>query len=113
MYMNESNQSIVTTLHQADRDAQISESGLYIKDRSNTLIQMNIPEDMLAFQIGEAAQIASRGLLVATPHLVKALALPFISRNTFAVFLQPNVDYPLTLELTFDEFTKQVMKRHY
>lgn len=90
-----------------------SESGLYIKDRDASLVKVNIPKDCLAFQIGEAAQVISKGLLEATPHLVKGVSVDGISRNTFAVFLQPNVDFKLNNESSFDDFTKQVMKRHY
>ena len=66
----------------------------------------------MAFQIGEAAQIASHNIFRATPHFVRGAAHPNLVRNTFAVFMQPNVDYHLTPGLTFDEFTKQVVKRH-
>jgi isopenicillin N synthase-like dioxygenase len=86
---------------------------LYIKSRNDTLIKVNIPQDCLAFQIGEAAQVASRSLLIATPHLVRGAHVENVSRNTFAVFLQPNVDHYLTADTTFDDFTKEVMKRHY
>lgn len=44
---------------------------------------------------------------------MKSANLPNISRNTFAVFLQPNVDHHLTNDMTFDDFTKEVMERHY
>jgi isopenicillin N synthase-like dioxygenase len=74
---------------------------------------VHIPPDHLAFQIGEAAQVASKGALVATPHLVKGASLPNIARNTFAVFLQPNMDQKLLPDLTFDEFSTEVFKRHY
>jgi isopenicillin N synthase-like dioxygenase len=67
-------------------------SGLFIKDRHDKFTQVQIPSDCLAFQIGEAAQIASRGLLVATPHLVRGVSYDGMARNTFAVFMQPNVD---------------------
>lgn len=93
----------------------IADGGLYIKSRHGELFKVEIPPNCLAFQIGEASQLASRGLLVATPHLVKSSPSPNVSRNTFAVFLQPNVDHVLVPEsgLTFDAFTKEVMKRHY
>eukprot|EP00842_Homolaphlyctis_polyrhiza_P002425 jgi/Hompol1/3183/HPOL_006392-RA len=93
--------------------ASIAKSGLYIKGRDGDFVQVKIPQDCLAFQIGEAAQAASRGLLVATPHLVRAADLPNVSRNTFAVFMQPNEQYRLTETMTFDEFSSDVMKRHY
>ncbi|KAI8921902.1 hypothetical protein DFJ77DRAFT_425471 [Powellomyces hirtus] len=96
----------------------LAQSGLYIKTRAGNFVKVNIPKDCLAFQIGEAAQVASRGLLVATPHLVKGAGIPagsglVIARNTFAVFMQPNVHHKLTPDQTFHQFTEEVMKRHY
>ncbi|KAJ3006430.1 hypothetical protein HKX48_000122 [Thoreauomyces humboldtii] len=102
-----------------ERMAQnLAQSGLYIKTRAGEFVKVNIPKDCLAFQIGEAAQVASRGLLVATPHLVKGAGIPagsglVVARNTFAVFMQPNVDHKLTADQTFHQFTQEVMKRHY
>ncbi|KAI8999268.1 hypothetical protein BC832DRAFT_564677 [Gaertneriomyces semiglobifer] len=95
----------------------ISQSGLYVKTRSGNMVKVNIPKDCALFQIGEAAQVASRGLLVATPHLVKGAEIGKdegrVARNTFAVFMQPNVDAKLTPTQTFHDFTQEVMKRHY
>ncbi|KAJ3190572.1 hypothetical protein HK101_008594 [Irineochytrium annulatum] len=88
-------------------------SGLYIKTRGDVYQKISVPRDALAFQIGEASQVASGGLLVATPHLVKGGASKHVARNTFAVFLQPDVDHKLREGMTFDELTKEVMKRHY
>lgn len=67
-------------------------SGLYIKTRTGGVIQASYPADHLAFQIGEAAQIHSGGLLQATPHSVVGAVGPKavgVSRNTLAVFMQP------------------------
>ncbi|KAJ3213851.1 hypothetical protein HK099_007166 [Clydaea vesicula] len=88
-------------------------AGLYIKDRDDHYIKVNIPADCLAFQIGEAAQVASNGLFISTPHLVKGASAPFLARNTFAVFMQPNIDYKLNDTTTFLDFTEEVFKRHY
>ncbi|KAJ1334376.1 hypothetical protein BSLG_007531 [Batrachochytrium salamandrivorans] len=114
MYFDESNGEI----KEADTtNPKISEAlataGLYIQSRGGEFVQVKIPFDCLAFQIGEAAQIGSHGLLRATPHLVRGAAYPHLARNTFAVFMQPNVDYQLTPEKTFDDYTKEVMLRHY
>lgn len=49
-------------------------------------------------QVGEALQVHSGGLLRATPHYVRAAQGPAaagISRNTFAVFMQPDVEEPM------------------
>lgn len=68
-------------------------AGLYIKTRTGGIVQVKFPGDQLAFQIGEAAQIHSGGLLQATPHAVRGPSgeskSEGISRNTFAVFMQP------------------------
>ncbi|KAI8906013.1 hypothetical protein EDD86DRAFT_193442 [Gorgonomyces haynaldii] len=114
MYIDESS----TEYNQVDKSnpdlvKALEPAGLYIQTRGDTFVQAKIPFDRLAFQIGEAAQIASRGLLVATPHLVRGAAYPNVARNTFAVFMQPNVDHQLLPDLNFDQFTKEVMQRHY
>lgn len=58
---------------------------------ADTPLRACIPSDCLAFQIGESAQIATGGILRATPHFV---GLPSsdspVARVTLAVFLQPN-----------------------
>ncbi|KAG2486583.1 hypothetical protein HYH03_014753 [Edaphochlamys debaryana] len=73
-------------------------AGLYIQDRAGSVVRAAIPADCLAFQVGEALQVHSGGLLRATPHAVRAAAGPAaagVSRNTFAVFMQPDVDEPM------------------
>lgn len=68
-------------------------SGLYIRDRHGDIVKAAIPPDCIAFQVGEALQIHSGGRLRATPHYVRAAGGPCaagISRNTFAVFMQPD-----------------------
>jgi isopenicillin N synthase-like dioxygenase len=91
----------------------LENAGLFIKDRFDQFTQAKIPSDCLAFQIGESAQLASRGLLVATPHLVRGAAYPKMARNTFAVFMQPNVEHELKPGYNFAQFTDDVFKRHY
>lgn len=91
--------------------AKLSNAGLFIKSRSGQLTRVAIPNDCLAFQLGEAAQILSKQQLIATPHLVKGI--PGFCRNTFAVFLQPDVEYELEEGLSFSKFTEEVMERHY
>lgn len=48
-----------------------ADSGLYVLSRSGELVKADVPQDHLAFQIGETAQIHSGGVLQATPHAVK------------------------------------------
>jgi len=72
------------------------DAGLYARTRTGGVVQVKIPEDCLAFQIGESSQIVTGGLLRATPHAVKALNPPHsahVARDTFAVFMQPNFDH--------------------
>jgi len=72
-------------------------AGLYICDRSGQVVQARIPSGHIAYQMGQVMAIQSGGLLRATPHYVRAASAgePGISRNTFAVFMQPD----LTTEL--------------
>ena len=59
------------------------------------VVRAAIPADHIGFQVGEAAQVQSGGLLRATPHCVRAPAggrAAGASRNTFAVFMQPRWD---------------------
>ena len=63
--------------------------GLYIQARNGQCVRIPIPVDCCAFQIGETAQILSGGLLRATPHAVFPPAHPFVSRESFALFLEP------------------------
>ena len=67
-------------------------AGLYIKGRKGQLIKAAFPPDRLAFQIGETAQVHSGGILQATPHAVRGSSDPSVSRETFAVFMEPNWD---------------------
>uniref|UniRef100_A0A6B2L8N5 Non-haem dioxygenase N-terminal domain-containing protein n=1 Tax=Arcella intermedia TaxID=1963864 RepID=A0A6B2L8N5_9EUKA len=74
-------------------------AGLYCRPRYGGLQKISIPKDCLAFQIGECAQIHTGGVLRATPHAVKAINPPdsaYYSRETFAVFMQPNFDQLLS-----------------
>jgi len=56
-----------------------------------------IPADCLAFQMGDTQQIHSCGVLQATPHCVMAGAVPNISRETFAVFMEPEWSEPMNI----------------
>jgi len=64
-------------------------AGLYIRSRNSELFKVAIPPDCIAYQIGETAQIHSGGILQATPHAVRGSNVPGISRETFAVFMEP------------------------
>jgi len=68
---------------------------LYIRGRQGQLVKAALPSDCLGFQIGETAQVHSGGLLQATPHAVRGCAVPHVSRATFAVFMEPEWDYPM------------------
>lgn len=91
-----------------------------------------MPSNCLGFQTGEALQVLSKGRLQATPHCVQAgnvgglaseavrEALPkgvtgrgYVSRETMAVFLQPNVDVQLDEKQTFGQFSDAIFKSHY
>jgi len=91
-------------------------SGLYIRSRGGNLTKVSIPSDCLAFQTGEALEVATGGKLRATPHCVRVGGTPGafnISRETFALFMQPNTHEYLSPTKTFGQFSKQVFDEHY
>ncbi len=92
-------------------------SGLYIRTRGGDLTKVSIPPDCLAFQTGEALELATGGKLRATPHCVHVGAsgpeAGNISRETFALFMQPNTDQFLSPAKTFGQFSKDVFDEHY
>ncbi|KAF7320199.1 RIC1 domain-containing protein [Mycena kentingensis (nom. inval.)] len=92
------------------------QSGLYIATRGDRWTKVTIPPTCLAFQTGEALEIATGGKLRATPHCVRIGATPEgskISRETFALFTQPSVECKLSPALTFGQFSKHVFSEHY
>ena len=77
-------------------------SGLYVRSRSGKLVQVKFPvnSNCVAFQIGETSQIHTGGVLQATPHAVRGAegaGAVGISRDTFAVFMEPEYDGALEL----------------
>jgi len=91
-------------------------SGLYIRTRGGELVKVSIPKDCLAFQTGEALEIATSGRLLATPHCVRVGAFSSadeISRESFALFMQPNTNQYLSCGITFGQFSKKVFDKHY
>ncbi|KAJ7139709.1 Clavaminate synthase-like protein [Mycena epipterygia] len=92
------------------------DSGLYIRTRGGDLTKVSIPVDCLAFQTGEALEVATDQKLRATPHCVRVGRSPGtekISRETFALFMQPDVNKHLSNETTFGQFSKRVFDEHY
>ncbi|KAF9458723.1 Clavaminate synthase-like protein [Collybia nuda] len=92
------------------------ESGLYIRTRGGDLTKVSIPTDALAFQTGEALELATGGKLRATPHCVRVGSssdAEKISRETFALFMQPDTHQRLSGTKTFGQFSKQVFDEHY
>lgn len=99
-----------------------AEAGLYIRNRGQEVVKASIPRDNIAFQTGEALQLATRGLLAATPHCVRGATAPeedptryaTLARNTFAVFMQPSLETVVTEDgRNFGEWTKEVLDRYY
>lgn len=80
-----------------------STAGLYARTRRGDVVRVVMPKDCMAFQIGETAQVHSGGVLQATPHAVKAASLPGIGRGTFAVFMEPEWDEPMTVPDNADQ----------
>jgi isopenicillin N synthase-like dioxygenase len=69
------------------------EAGLYIKSRNGQVVHVSLPQGSLGFQIGETSQIHTGGILQATPHAVRGCRGDTkISRESFAVFMEPEID---------------------
>jgi isopenicillin N synthase-like dioxygenase len=80
-------------------------AGLYIRARDGEVIRAAFRPDQLAFQMGQATQVHSGGLLRATPHCVRAAggaAAAGVARNALAVFLQPQWDAPMDAPASAD-----------
>jgi len=91
-------------------------SGLYIRTRGGELTKVSIPADCLAFQTGEALEVATGGKLRATPHCVRAGSSPEagkVSRETFALFMQPDTSQQLSPSQTFGQLSQRVLDEHY
>lgn len=82
-------------------------AGLYIRSRHSELVKVGIPRDHVAFQIGETAQVHSGGILQATPHAVRGSAVPGVTRETFAVFMEPNWFEPMAVPASVDPSSAQ------
>ncbi|KAG8962322.1 serine/threonine-protein kinase HAL4/sat4 [Tulasnella sp. 425] len=93
------------------------DAGLYIHTRGGEVKKVSIPKNALAFQTGEALELCTAGRLRATPHLVKAgswtPAAASVSRETFALFMQPDASQVLTADDTFGTFSKRIFSKHY
>lgn len=91
-------------------------SGLYIRTRGGDLTKVSIPPDCLAFQTGEALELATASKLRATPHCVRVGAgmdAEKISRETFALFMQPDTTQQISASETFGQFSKRIFDEHY
>ncbi|KAI0320433.1 Clavaminate synthase-like protein [Amylostereum chailletii] len=91
-------------------------SGLYIRSRGGDLTKVTIPPDCLAFQTGEALELATAGKLRATPHCVRVGAgegAESVTRETFALFMQPDVEQQIGEKETFGQFSKRIFDEHY
>lgn len=53
--------------------------GLHVKTRARQKVRVEIPPHAIAFQIGKTAELASGGLLCATPHAVMVRQRPPLS----------------------------------
>jgi len=91
-------------------------SGLYIRTRGGDLTRVAIPSNCLAFQTGEALELVTERKLQATPHCVRVGAgegVEKVSRETFALFMQPDTDQSITPSETFGQFSKRIFAVHY
>ncbi|GKZ00704.1 hypothetical protein MPSEU_001022400 [Mayamaea pseudoterrestris] len=74
-----------------------ADAGLYIQSRSGQVVKAVLPPNACAFQIGETSQIQSGGILQATPHAVKPPRQAGITRESFALFMEPEFTHELSI----------------
>jgi len=72
-------------------------AGLYIQARDGSIHHVCLPPNSIGFQIGETSQIHSGGVLQATPHAVRGSSIPHVTRESFAVFMEPEYDGDMDL----------------
>ena len=73
-----------------------SSSGLYVRTRKGALVKIVMTKDVLGFQVGEALEALTGGRVAATPHCVRAARNTATTRCTFALFMQPHWNTPLS-----------------
>ncbi|MCO5577190.1 hypothetical protein L7F22_031014 [Adiantum nelumboides] len=86
-------------------------AGLYVRTLNGEIKKAIFSENQIAYQMGEATEILSKGLLRATPHCVRASAganAVGVTRNTFALFMQPCWDQPLQILHEQSDCTEKV-----
>lgn len=86
-----------STTYSEQVPAPSGQGSLHIQARSGDIVRVILPETCCAFQIGETSQIQSGGLLQATPHMVSAATKQGVTRESFAVFLEPEFHAPLEI----------------
>lgn len=99
-------------LHELEKSPD-SEAGLYIRNRHDEIVKVNIPADCLAFQTGSALQEVSQGKFKAVPHYVRGTKLPNIARNTIAVFCQPDLDEAVNATENFAQYAERIIKANH
>ena len=90
-------------------------AGLYVRSRSGKTFQVQIPSHCVAFQTGEALELASGGQFRAVPHYVYGgdpSKMKGVARNTLAVFMQPALDDILPgVNSTFADFAAGILDK--
>ncbi|EER30509.1 conserved hypothetical protein [Candida tropicalis MYA-3404] len=106
LYLNDKNE-IVTP-------GSSDDSGLYIRNRHNEIVKVNIPEGCLAFQSGSTLQEVSKGYFKAVPHYVKgANESVGLCRNTLAVFMQPDLNEMVNDTENFAQYSSRILKQNH
>jgi isopenicillin N synthase-like dioxygenase len=74
--------------------AKPNDCGLYVRG-----VPVSFPKDVLIFQVGEAAQLLTNGMITATDHHVKK-AMGDYERFTFALFFSPDREVRINSTVT-------------
>ncbi|KAH7441670.1 hypothetical protein KP509_03G048100 [Ceratopteris richardii] len=98
-------------------------AGLYVRMVNEEIKKVIFSDNQIGYQMGEVTEILSKGLFHATPHCVQASNVVGVSRNTFALFMQPSWDQPLHISrghgdqheeiVNFGDFSEKTISKYY
>ncbi|EMG49284.1 hypothetical protein SBY92_000676 [Candida maltosa Xu316] len=104
----------LTSALYSDSQNDGDDGGLFIKSRNGEIVKVDIPPDCLAFQSGSTLEEVSKGGFKAVPHYVKSSpSRRDVSRNTLAVFMQPNLHEMVNDKENFAQYSNRILKKNH
>lgn len=93
--------------------SKVPKSGLHVKNNEGYKVKVIIPEDCLALQVGAVLEAATGGWLKAHRHFVNVdSSMMGVSRETFALFMQPDIDQIVGPSQTYSKLVRHLAQQH-